>query len=230
MTVSCVPVENDHNLTWSLGFEFCPLYIPFSEACIWLETRDPLSPRQWVCGAEWPGLEYRVWGSRGGRESAGQVGAWHPLLQNSFRAHYHPRYYSHHPCLSIHTHTHQPQYTKASTVTRKGSITWILDCNQVLIQSSLAVGSDMKHRSLSVCCRSCIVFVLSLLVQLVTKWKNVWYCWREKQGLYHFLKAMNSYMYYFGLFSGFKMRRDSTVSHMWMSTNSEMQTKCFSHE
>lgn len=128
------------------------------------------------------------------------------------------------------THTHQPQYTKASTVTRKGSITWILDCNQVLIQSSLAVGSDMKHRSLSVCCRSCIVFVLSLLVQLVTKWKNVWYCWREKQGLYHFLKAMNSYMYYFGLFSGFKMRRDSTVSHMWMSTNSEMQTKCFSHE
>lgn len=102
---------------------FCPFYIPFSEACVWLETRDPHPQWQWLCDTERPGLEYRVWGSRCGRKSAGQIRAWHPVCQNSYRAHHHPRYYFHHPTLSI--HTHQLQCTKASTVTRK-AIFWLL--------------------------------------------------------------------------------------------------------
>lgn len=117
MSLSSVPVLHDQNLTCLPSSELCPLYFPSSEACIWLETRDPHSPQQWVRDAERPGLEYRVWGSRGGRESAGQVGAGHHLLQNSCRPHYHPRYYSLIPPPSI--HTQQPQCVKASTVTRR---------------------------------------------------------------------------------------------------------------
>lgn len=89
--VSFMPWKN-HDLAWLAISHICPLYISFSEACVWLEARAPRPLCQWVCGAERPGLEYRVRGSCGGRKSAGQIRAWRPLCENGYRAHHHPRY------------------------------------------------------------------------------------------------------------------------------------------
>ncbi len=156
---ACLEWSHSHSLH---SFEYVTLYISFSEARIWLETRDPCSPEQRVCGAERPGLEYRVRGLRGGRESAGQVEARSPFPKNSRRAHHHPRYNSHHPTPSIHIHAHtqQPQCTKASTVTRKTLLLRFLYYWPSTYLRLLAAGSDMNHLSPSVTLGWFIVFTI----------------------------------------------------------------------
>lgn len=149
------------------------LYTPSPEACLWLETRDPLPPWQRICCAERPGLGHRVRGSCGGGEWAGQVWAGHLLLQNGQRAHHHPRYYFHH-LTPKHPHTHRPQCTKAATVTRKTLLLVSLTVSQILFKALWLWGLTWII-CLCLLCVGAALFSQTLISELVTK-RNVHTC------------------------------------------------------
>lgn len=112
------------SLSWAeYQLSCCPVCIPSSEACVRLEARDALPPWQWPRNSQWPRLEHGLRGPRSGGESTGAVWAIRHFLQNSYRAHHHPRYHFHHltssiqhTTSSVHTGFHRDQKVYSTKV------------------------------------------------------------------------------------------------------------------